>query len=255
MTAPMKSPVGPWNQGLYEISATAKEVVGTLRMDLYGNKYRYAKAGATALARNKQTIAASANADWMNKVCAADVEVGSKTVTLTITDVGADVLPENYFQGGQLQVQDGAGEGQWYRILYSTALTNGGTTATVTLEEGIRVALTTASECSLVPSPWMGTVLSATITTPFPTGVPLVAVTANYYYWSLTGGLGLYLGHTDVAAVGTMLVLGTEDGALVPKVLNLDGSVDADETLSVVAIAYGTAGVSGEYCPCWYVID
>jgi hypothetical protein len=247
--------IGGWLQGLYEISATQKEEVGTLRCDLYGNKYRYAKAGATALAPGKNTTRAATNADWENIAVAAAVAVGGKTVTLTNTAVGADVLAENYFRGGQLQINDAAGEGHWYRIKYSSALTATSTTVTIGLEEGVRVALTTSSEGTLLPSAYMATVISADVTYQ-PTGVPLVDVTANYYYWSQTGGEGVYWTNADVAAIGSPLVLSTDDGELGPYVLDLDAGADADLLIHPVAIAIGTAThIDTEYNSCRYMID
>jgi hypothetical protein len=100
---------GVWNQGLYEISATAKETVGTLRIDRFGRKYRYAKAGAVALSPGKMTTSPLLNADWTNESVTAAVAVGGKTVTITHVAVGADILPADYFAGGQLQINDEAG--------------------------------------------------------------------------------------------------------------------------------------------------
>lgn len=242
-------------QGLYEISATAMETVGTLRIDKFGNKYRYAKAGATALAPGKNTTAPATNADWENIAVAVAVAIGGKTVKATNVAVGADALAEDYFKGGQLQVNDAAGEGHWYRIAGSSAMTATSTTVTVTLEEGVKVALTTSSEVTLLPSPYMATVISATATLP-PTGTPLVDVTSAYYYWSQTGGEGVYWTNADVGAVGSYLVLSADDGELGPWVLDLDATADADVVQSPVAIVIGTAThVDTEYNSCRYIID
>lgn len=250
---PMKT--GGWLQGLYEISATAREEVGTLRRDLYGNAYRYAKAGGTALSPGKATTSPAANADWQDIAVAAAVAVGGKQVTLTNTAVGVDTLAADYFKGGQLQINDAAGEGHWYRIVSSTALTAASTAVTVTLDEGIRVALTTSSEGTLVPNPYMGVVVSSTETLQ-PTGTPLVDVTAEYYYWSQTGGEGVYWAHDDVAAIGSYLVNDAADGELSPWVLDLDATADADVVVSPVAIAIQRATpVDTEYCPCRWIID
>jgi len=250
-----KSVLGPWKQGLYDISETATEFVGTLREDMFGNKYRYAKAGGTALSPGKNTTRAATNADWENIAVAAAVAVGGKVVTATNVAVGTDVLPADYFKGGQLQVNDAAGEGHWYRILYSSALTATSTTVTIGIEQGIKVALTTSSEVTLLPSAFMGTVISAD-TTYQPTGVPLVDVTAEYYYWSQTGGEGVYWTNSDVAAIGSPLVLSTDDGELGPYVLDLDAGADADLLIHPVAIAIGTAThVDTEYNSCKYIID
>lgn len=247
--------LGGFLQGLYEISATAKEDVGTIRRDLYGNTYRYAKAGGTALAPGKNTTAPATNADWENIAVAAAVAVGGKTITATNVAVGSDALAADYFKGGQLQVNDAAGEGHWYRIVSSSVITATSTTVTIALDEGVRVALTTSSEVTLVPSLYMGTILSATATLPA-TGTPLVDVTADYYYWSQTGGEGVYWTNADVAAVGTELVLSTDDGELSPNIMDFSATSAADVTQAPVAIAIGTAThTDTEYNSCKYVID
>ena len=107
---------GPWKQGIYEQSETATETVGTLRVGRNGKKYRYARAGATALDVGMQTVSPIPNADWINKAPAAAAAIGAKYVTLTITDAGTDVLPADYFKGGNLLVKDGIGEKYQYEI-------------------------------------------------------------------------------------------------------------------------------------------
>lgn len=255
MTTTSRKIQGPWKQGLYEISATATEIVGTIREDQFGRKFRYAKAGATALDPGKQTTSPLLNADWTNESVTAAVAVGGTSVTITHVAVGTDTLPADYFRGGQLHINDADGEGTWYHILHSTAMTATSTTCTFTLAEGVKVALTTSSEATPVPNPWMGTVISATETY-VATGVPLVSVTANYYYWSQTGGEGVYWADADVAAPGTLLVLGADDGKAVPFVLDYDAVADADFTTAPIAVAIGRATpVDTEYCPCRYIID
>ena len=244
---------GPWKQGLYEISATATELPGTIRRDMFGNVYRYAKAGATALAPGKMTTSPQLNVDWTNEAVTAAVAVGGKQVSITHVAVGADALAADYFAGGQLQINDAAGEGTWYRIISSTAMTATSTTCTFTLEEGVKVALTTSSEATPVPSPWMATVISGT-ETHNAAGTPLVDVTAAYYYWSQTGGLGVYLSD-DTPAAGSPLVMSDEDGQLMAYVLDLDATSDETRLEVIVAVAYGTAGVNDEYKPCVYYID
>lgn len=256
MTTSPQKVQGPWKQGIYDISATATEIVGTKREDQFGRVYRYSRAGATALSPGQNTTAAATNTDWQNKVVDGNYSIGASVITFDVTDVDTDVLPEDFFRGGQLQVNDEAGEGTWYTILHSTAIADGDTSCTVTLQEGIKVALTNdTSQVTPVPSPWMATIISATETL-YPTGVPLVTVTANYYYWSQTKGPGIYWADADVASIGTALVLGADDGKLVPLVLDLNATADADMKQKIVAHAVGRdTPVDTEYCPCIYCID
>lgn len=239
MSQPLKK--SGFSQGLYQISSTAKEEVGTLRFDKLGNKYRYAKAGASALSAGKMGQAAAIAANVTSQACPA-AAVGAKVITLTAG--GAVTYAADYFKGGQLQIDD---TGARYEIESSTAVA-AGTSITVTLKEGIKTALTTSQEFTLVHSPWMATI-EAAVEENRAVGVPLVAVTAAYYYWAQTGGLGLCL-TVGTPAKGTGLILSaTVAGALDAQVTALD----IDEP--VVAEAYGTAGRSGEYCPVWLQVE
>lgn len=229
-----------WLQGIYEISATAKEEVGAVREDLCGRKFRYAKAGATALTPGKMTVAATLNADWVNETPAA-AAVGAKTVAITHVAVGTDTLPEDYFKGGQLHVNDATGEGHWYPITHSTAVTATSTVLTLSLSEGLRVAITASSECTPVPSPFMATAISTTEESE-PTGIPMVDVTAEYYYWSQVGGEAICL-IAGTPAVGSMLTLSATAGALAA----INATLDIDQP--IVARMIQTAGVATEYKP------
>ena len=212
MTKPFKE--GGWLQGLYEISSTEKEMVGTLRMDLWGNKYRYAKAGATALAAGKLTVAADMDTDVENEDVASNAAIGDRTVHLTITST---TIAENYFRGGVLIVNDATGEGHRYPIIYSSAV-SAGTAITVTLDDPLQVALVAGtSECTLLASPWMSVVISATDQADFPTGVPMKAVTANYYFWCQTRGDVAVLAD-EAAAKGAMLTIGSSVAGAVEAV-------------------------------------
>ena len=241
-----KSALGTWELGLDQTATSTDEVVGSLREDLYGNQYRLAKAGGTALSAGKNTVAVAIAAAVMNKACPA-TDVGETSLTLTI---GSATYAENYFRGGSFQINNEAGEGHRYPISYSSSVT-AGTSISIALEYGIKVALTASSKFTLSHSPYMATVISATITDR-PTGVPLVNVDANAYYWSQTSGDGIYLSGSSAPAVGTALVLGTVDGSLDKQTLASAGSAI---TSAPVAVAYGTDGVDTEYKPCVYQID
>ena len=239
---------GPWKQGLYEISSLPTEMVGALREDVVGRRYHYARAGATALGASKMTTAVAEDADWVSEA-ASSYGVGTTTLELTIVAPGSTgVNDEDYFRGGQLQMTDGTAEGIRYPILYSSAVAATGTSITITLDQPLIEAITSGTEFTLTHSPYMGTVISATITDA-PAGVPLRDVTGEYYYWSQTGGDALCLGG-DTAAIGTEAALSTTDGAL-----------DAAISYTSSAITTGAIGVfletnvSGEYVNVKLAID
>lgn len=233
-----------WNQGLYEISETAKEAVGTLRVTEDGRKFRYARAGATALSPGKLGVAADIAAAHTNEAITAAVEAGENQVTLTVT-AGTAIL-ENELKGGQLQINDAAGEGHYYTIEGNSALSGTGTEITVSLIDPIRVALTTLSEFTLVHSAWNDVVESAALYKAV--GIPLVDVTAAYYYWAQTGGLGIGLIDGTPAS-----------GSLLQQSDSVAGALEIYATGTIVrkAIAemFATAGVDTEYKPIVLHID
>ena len=223
-------------------SSTKKEELGTLRILRDGRKFRYAKAGGSNLAAGKLALAAAIGADVMNEACAAAHAIGDMQFAETITSA---TYAEDYFAGGFLQINDATGEGHQYKIDSSTAVA-AATAITLSLAEPIRVALVAStSEFTIVHSPYMAVVESATLG--FPVGISPLVVTAAYYYWVQTGGLALALsGNAD--AVGKPVYQGTTTA----------GSVNGADSASYypqVGIVMGTAGVSGEYKPIWLTLD
>ena len=228
-----------WLQGLFEISATAKHSVGTLRMTHDGRKFRYAKAGGTIVAGNAN-VAAQANADHVDETCAA-ASVGDTQLTLTVT-AGTAIAADN-LAGGFLAIADG---GPHYLIDSNTAIDGSGTSITITLAEAIRVALTTSNEFSLFANPWMDVTESSTDEN-FCTGVAPVAVTDNYYFWCQTGGCANAL-ILNTPAVGSNLIY-SPSGALAV----IAASVDVD--VPIVGHMWGSAGVNGDYGSVFLTID
>lgn len=225
-----------FDQELLATSAVEKEMVGTVREDIKGNKYVMAKAGATALAAGKMTIAAVIPATVMNKTGAA-YAVGSTYLKLTIAGATFD---ENQFRGGQLQINDEAGEGHKYEIVGSSAVT-AGTTIYVSISDGLRVAMTAASEFTLVHSPYLGSTISATAENRA-TGIPLVNVPAGHFYWSQVGGDAICL-MVGTTVINSMLTLGTTAGS----VTSISATLDVDQ--AIIGQCWGTAGVATEYKP------
>ena len=234
-----------FNQGVFVQSSTQKEELGALRILRDGRKFRYAKAGASALAGGKLSIAAAVASGVMNQACTSVHAIGDTTVTETITAGVAYI--ENYFAGGYLHINDGTGKGRQYKITSSTAVTSSGTSITLTLEEGIRVATaaTSSSEFSLIQSMWQAVVESATIGCPI--GITPIVVTAAYYFWTQTGGQAIALsGAGD--AVGKPLFQSTSVAG------SLNGA-DVASYYPMIGIAMGTVGVSTEYKPVFLMLD
>jgi len=243
MTSPMKR--AGFSQGIYQQSATAKELLGTLRVTQDGRKFRYAKAGGT-LAAGKLTLGASINAAHADEAILAAVAIGTKVLNLTVT--AGTAIAANQLAGGLFLVNDATGEGQCYVIESNSAISGSGTAITVMLQDPILVALYTTSEFTLAHNPFYGVTHSATAEQ-IPTGIPQIAVTSAYYFWAQTGGPCVCLQHAT-PAVGTNLIASTSTAGAVDPIAS---SVDVD--CPIVGYQWGTAGVAGEYQPVFLTID
>lgn len=193
-----------------DISSEKEHALGTLAQAGDGSLYRYAQAGATALAAGKLTVAATQAANHENIAVAAAAAVGATEVTVTL---GATAVIANQYADGYLVINDAAGEGIQYRISSHPAA-DASASLVVTLVDPIEVALTTSSEATLLLNPWGSVVISAADQADFATGWPEVAVTAEYYFWcktrgvvagladeAVTAGLDLTIGSSTVGAV------------------------------------------------------
>jgi hypothetical protein len=241
-----------FNQGLYEISSTAKERVGTKRETADGRVYRYAKNGATDLVAGKLTVAAAINAYCQNEAMTAAAAIGTRSIDLTLG--GSSTYAENYFRDGMFQINDATGEGYQYPIAGSSAVASG-TALTITLEETIRVALDTTSEWTLAHNPWMAVVIGTAGTyTVFPTGIPPVAVTAAYYFWCQTGGLALCLVE-GTAAIGSRATLAATSTTYDGGIDQFNTTTSTSVTQPLVGIMLGYATTDTEYTPVWLTID
>jgi len=237
MSSPLKKT--GFAQGLYAISSTAKEVLGTVRFTQDGRKFVYCKAGASALAAGKLNVAEDLDATWVNEtgVATAGVAIGDRTMTLTLTAAGA-AITENQFAGGYLQINDSTGEGHQYLIQYSSAVALSGTSISIALAEPIRVALTSSSDFTLVsPAGWK--VTESATASKLAVGVSPVVVTAAYFFWN------------QVAGDAPVLIHGTPAIAVsVDRSLEIAGAVKAMATVTKQLVGYmRETGVDGEYKP------
>ena len=243
MTKPLKK--SGFAQGIYEQSATAKEMLGTLRITRDGRKYRYAKASGAKVA-GKFGLASALSAYVVNEIILAAVAIGEYTLDLTVTTGTA--IAKDELRGGYFQVQDGTGEGQNILITGNSAMASDGTAIQVALEDPIKVALDITSEFNLVRSPWWAVVETDTGEA-FPGGIAPIAVTTLYYYWCQTGGVANSF-QEGTPAVGSNLVVSTGTAG---SLIAATSGIDID--LPIVGYTYGTAGVANEFTPVFLTID
>ena len=175
-------------QGIYEQSATKKADLGRFFEFEDGRKFRYCQDGGSGITR-------------AHLVCPAAVVANDNDVTQTgmtgasIGDTEIDVLlggatTANLYEEGFLTIVSGTGLGFIYRIKKNKA---GGASAaspcTVTLYDAIQVATDATSVITLTQSKFRDVRVApaTTVTSPI-IGVPLIDITADYYFWCQTRG-------------------------------------------------------------------
>lgn len=191
-----------FGQPLFVSSSTAVTNLGTKAVTADGREFVYVKAGATATVAGSlyQTAAELTNHDHLTPAAAA---IGATTITVAL---GATAVTENQYAGGLLVVDSTPGEGYSYFILSHPAA-DLSTSCVFTIDSpGVIVAITTASEVTLTPSPYSGVIITpATTLTGAPVGVAPYIITASEYGWLQTKGpCGVLTGGTP--GVGTCVV-------------------------------------------------
>jgi len=201
---PRPATVGPY-QGIFEESSTQKHRLGE-KLELGdGRVFYYSKAGATDLDPGKLVVNPDQIADHVDQLVKAAGAVGDKTITMAI---GATALTANQYAEGYLVTNDEAGEGHIYKIRGHKAYDASATDVKIDLYDGLVEALVAdTSKVSLHLSPYSGLVVSVIDQADMPMGIPLIAVSANNYFWLQTWGMCPALADEAVTK-GSMLTIG-----------------------------------------------
>jgi hypothetical protein len=179
------------DQDLYQQSSVKNaEAIGQIATTADGRSFVYARSGG-ALTAGQITQPAAVTANYANRTLtvAADQFATQLSVTLGAT------AAQDLFVGYYLVVNDGTGEGQGvYQISGNTAATAGNSNTTVlNIEGALSVALTTASDVTILPSQ-QSSVIQHTAAVAIPTsGAPVVNVTSGYYFWNQVSGMASIL--------------------------------------------------------------
>ena len=202
-------PTAVGNFDLFESTTAAKLPLGFKVEDVSGNIYRWGHFGAATTSGLvvSQDISESTVADSDNVILApascvntTDGTIGSRFVEITLATVTA-----NQYAGGKFITTDDAGEGYTYPIIGNTA-TDDPASGTIRLELGkpLQVALTAATDFTIIGNPY-GNLEPATAATDFvPVGVALATQAADDYGWVQTKGtVGIYSTTTGADTIVT----------------------------------------------------
>jgi len=227
---------------LYTSSSVKQAALGQLFQTADGRKFRYAKAGGTALVVGNLLQTAATSTDFSSMAVQAAAAVGSKTISITL---GSTATTANLFDGGMLVISKVGGIGQSFTIRSHEVAASG--TCAFEVEEEVRVALTTSSKATVVKNPYDAVIVHPTTSTGKSVGVAVYPIAAGEYGWIQTGGLGAALGDaTASAAAAQGLSPSTTTAGCVTKAVTLDERVGT---------SIYVASVSAEVQPLWLEID
>ena len=229
-------------QGIMQESATQKLPLGA-KLELNdGRIFRYSKNGAVALAAGKTlqaVILGTERDDAVNAAAAVAIGATSLTITAVVT------VAANDWAEGFLHIVNDTGEGLQYKVKSNTAAAIA-SDYTVELYDPIITALAATTDVILSKSPYSGVLLAADDLSLI-MGVPTIPVTALYYFWAQTGGVGMVLqnGSTGVATTEREVyadVAGGTDGAALSTAGGAVGKQQIGyhyfDTLDVVSTEY-----------------
>lgn len=212
-----KFATGITTNDVYTSSSVREVNVGAYAETADGRGWRYALVGAVSTVAGKvyQSSALDAtNLQPSGGLGVAAQSIGDTTITVsTSTTVAADALA-----GGYLSVDVTPGAGHLYRIKSNTA-TSAAAGLVITLDDPIRVALTTSSKVIVTPHPYSGIVIEPGTPTGVIVGVPSHVVTNAQYGWVQTFGVAsvLFTG-TGVAGKAVGSLSGGTSGSAAPAI-------------------------------------
>ena len=200
-----EAPPNIYVQGLFEESAVKRHRLGTIRLLDDGRKFVYCSATAAAIAAG--VCLSKAQAVQAATIAAADALiniVGAKTITLTLTGSPTAGL----YEDGYMVLTSGTGIGEIYKIRGNTAddIPASGR-CTFHLYDGLKTAhLAADTTVSVYQNPYKSLLINPAVANEAATtqetvmGVTVRPVTASYYFWAQTWGLGSMQLDIDAAA-------------------------------------------------------
>jgi hypothetical protein len=201
-------------QGIFEQSLVAKHRVGARMQLADGRVFYYGRAGGTCAAGK---LALTVTPGIANVEISAATEIGDTEITLA---TASSAVTAGMYDEGYIIINDQAGQGYTYKIdSHDLGAASSSTTTTFRLYDPIQVATVigaSVSEATVIANPFMDILPSAT-EEQVPAGIPLIAVTDEYYAWFQTWGVASCLSETttaDAATVGCNLVPAAVAGAV-----------------------------------------
>lgn len=182
---------------IYDQSEFQKAPLGTRMAWADGRVYKYFQNGAGTLAASLTMQTPALLVGWDNSVKPVAASAGATQIGCTAT-LGTTVVDTNIevtaMVDGFIGIRTGAGQGYQYQIKSHTAISSNAA-FTMNLYDPIKIALGATASCCLVRNPYKDTIVAPATETGAVVGVSLMVVTADYFGWCQTWGIGL--GYTD----------------------------------------------------------
>ena len=200
-----------------------------------GRGFRYCKVGATSTVVGKVyqgTALDATNLQPSGGLAVAAAAIGATEVTLT----GTLTLAANLVAGGYLSVVVTPGIGHTYKIKGNTVVA-AAANCVVTLEDPIRVALTTDSKVIMARNTYDSVVIEPGTPTAAIAGVAVNIITNGEFGWLQTRGpVGALFTGTGVAGKAVGSLSGGTSGSLAPAIAATN-----------IAGYHMATGITGEY--------
>ena len=235
-----------------------KQKLGTRAQTPDGRVFYYARNGSAAITTAGMIVDAAA----AFAIAAHDMDVPANANAAGVTAVSVEVpttdLTKNQYADGYLIFNDGPGEGEVYRIKSHPAHdASDDNTVIITIDEpdGLRTATTTSSLFGIFVNPYSAVKVidGDGIMETGALGVTTIPMTANYYGWIQTAGIGSVAVGAAVGVVGDGLQISqasSESGRA--ELYDLSGeddiqsigtaigipSVDTDKQVCLLTIRY-----------------
>jgi len=215
--------------------------------DATNRKFVYLKNGATALGKCKMVQTPAHDAESIASTIQTGNEAYGASAGASTFDVvvatGSEITANSLRDGWMIVSDGGDAMGDMY-LVKSCKWSTSDTKLLVTIcdEGGLRNAIAATDDVSFVPSKYKDVIVTTESPAGGPVGVPLTAVTANYYFWAqFWGYTPIFTDDTDTIVVGDPVMLSVDDTAASDGCVALS---DADADAYVVGNCVFAGAVS-----------
>ncbi len=196
----------------FDSSTAQSHALGDQMVDKFGRTFRYVRAGAVALVAGN-VLQSPAQVTTHQTMTPSAAALGATSVSATLGATNA--VTADQYAGGLLVVDTTPGNGYAY-VIKSHPAAAAAAACVFTLEEPLKVALTTSSRVSLQANPYRGVIQTPVTTlTGAAVGVAVFPAAANEYCWIQTGGPAPVLVAGTPAVGAAVVVPATAAGAVV----------------------------------------